>query len=129
MALTEARVATAIPAADFERAKSFYADKLGLKPSRETEDGAMYDCADGTWFVVFPSMGTASGTHTQMGFHVPDIEAEVRELKERGVVFEEYDYPDLKTVDSIAQLGTERVAWFKDSEGNTLSIWEIPEED
>ena len=59
---------------------------------------------------------------------VDDIEATVTELRSRGVTFEEYDYPDLKTVDSIATLGTERVAWWKDSEGNMLSVWEIPDE-
>jgi catechol 2,3-dioxygenase-like lactoylglutathione lyase family enzyme len=126
--LGQARIAAAIPAADFERAKRYYRDTLGLTPSKETEDGAFYDGADGTWFVVFPSGGAASGTHTQIGFHVPDIQAEVLDLKARGVIFEEYDYPDLKTVDSIATLRTERVAWWKDSEGNMLSLWEIPEE-
>jgi predicted enzyme related to lactoylglutathione lyase len=118
MALTDSRVAAAIPATDFERAKTY---------SKETEDGAFYDCDGGTWFVLFPSGGAASGSHTQVGFHVRDIEAEVRELKDRGVVFEEYDYPTLKTVDSIADLATERIAWFKDSEGNLLSLWEIPD--
>jgi hypothetical protein len=62
-----------------------------------------------------------------MGFATPNVEAEVRELKARGVVFEEYDYPTLKTVDSIATVGPTRSAWFRDSEGNILGIVQLPE--
>jgi hypothetical protein len=62
-----------------------------------------------------------------MGFATPDVEAEVRELKARGVVFEEYDHPALKTVDSIATVGPTRSAWFRDSEGNILGIVQLPE--
>jgi hypothetical protein len=59
-----------------------------------------------------------------MGFMVDDAKAEVAELKKAGVVFEEYDYPDLKTVDSIADIGDSVGAWFKDSEGNMLAVFE-----
>ncbi len=67
-------------------------------------------------------MGAASGAHTQVGFRVDDIEAEVGQLRDKGVVFEEYDFPGLKTENGIAQIGPGRSAWFKDSEGNLIAI-------
>ena len=111
-----------LPASDLERAKRFYAEKLGLTPESETPGGVFYRCGGGTRFLVFPSSGAASGNHTQMGWTVDDIEAEVSGLKARGLVFEEYDTPYLKTVNSIASPGPVKSAWFKDSEGNLLGI-------
>lgn len=74
--------------------------------------------ADGTRFLLFPSSGSASGSHTQMGFIVADADAEVRDLHQRGVQFEEYDFPGFDKATSVAQIGEDRGAWFKDSEGN-----------
>lgn len=122
--LTDGRVAAALPCQDFERAKAWYKEKLGLAPNREDPEGAYYECAQGTFFFIFPSSGKASGDHTQIGFNVADIEAEVADLKSRGVTFEEYDFPGLKTVDGIAEIGGERGAWFKDSEGNLIAVTE-----
>jgi catechol 2,3-dioxygenase-like lactoylglutathione lyase family enzyme len=120
--LSECPIHAALPATDVERARRFYADKLGLTPESEGPDGLFYRCGGGTWFLVFPSGGTASGTHTQMTWNTPDIEATVAELKARGVVFEEYDTPEVKTIDGVATLGQSKGAWFKDSEGNTLAL-------
>lgn len=123
-------VAARIPAHDLERAKRFYAEKLGLEPSEERPGGALYRCGQGT-FALFESAGMASGTHTQMGWEVEDIEATVTELRRRGVVFETYDLPGLKTVNGIANVAGnypskggvgERGVWFRDSEGNLLGI-------
>jgi catechol 2,3-dioxygenase-like lactoylglutathione lyase family enzyme len=125
--LTQCRVHSTIPAADLERAQSWYADRLGFEPVRELPGGLMYDAAEGTRFVIFPSPNAGKSPNTIMGFATPDVEAEVRELKARGVVFEEYDYPTLKTVDSIATVGPTRSAWFRDSEGNILGIVQLPE--
>jgi catechol 2,3-dioxygenase-like lactoylglutathione lyase family enzyme len=127
--LKDGRVATRLPAQDLERARAFYAEKLGLEPAEEREGGLRFVCAAGE-FALFESTGTASGDHTQMGWEVEDIEATVRELRARGVVFEDYDAPGLKTVDGIATIaghypskgGGERGAWFRDSEGNVLGI-------
>jgi catechol 2,3-dioxygenase-like lactoylglutathione lyase family enzyme len=127
--LKDGRVATRLPAQDLERAKAFYAEELGLEPNEEREGGLRYVCAGGE-FALFESTGTASGDHTQMGWEVQDIEATVRDLRARGVVFEEYDLPGLKTVDGIADIDgnypskgiAERGAWFRDSEGNLLGI-------
>jgi catechol 2,3-dioxygenase-like lactoylglutathione lyase family enzyme len=120
--LVEHPTHTTLPVSDLARARQFYADKLGLTPESETPGGLLYRSGAATRFLLFPSSGAASGTHTQMGWTVPDIESEVAALKARGLVFEEYDYPSLKTVNSIAERGDIKSAWFKDSEGNLLGI-------
>lgn len=117
--LKHGRVATRLPAQDLERARAFYADKLGLEPAEEWEGGLRYVGASGE-FALFESAGSASGDHTQMGWEVDDIEATVGELRARGVVFEEYDLPGLTTIDGIAEIEGnyaskgigERGAWF-----------------
>jgi catechol 2,3-dioxygenase-like lactoylglutathione lyase family enzyme len=123
-------VATRLPAQDLNRARLFYAEKLGLEPVEERPGGLLYRCGSGT-FALFTSQGTASGSHTQMGFEVADLAATVKFLRERGVVFEEYDLPGLKTVDGIAEIAGnypsqggigELAVWFKDSEGNLIGI-------
>jgi len=127
--LANAKVATRLPAQDLERARAFYSEKLGLEPAEERQGGLRYRVAGGE-FAIFQSGGEPSGEHTQMGFEVEDIDAAVAELRQRGVVFEEYDIPGLTTVGGIADIegnypskGTgERGAWFRDSEGNMLGL-------
>ncbi len=119
--LSKREIHTALPAQDINRAKKFYADKLGLQPDSESPAGLIYRVKD-SWFVVFPSMGASSGQFTQCGWQTDDIEGDVAGLKARGLVFEEYNYPTLKTVNSIATTGSDKAAWFKDSEGNQLGI-------
>ena len=96
-------VATRLPAQDLNRAKAFYADKLGLEPSEERPGGLLYRCAGGE-FALFQSAGASPGSFTQMGWTVDDIEATVAELRRRGVIFEEYDLPGLTTVNGIAEI-------------------------
>jgi catechol 2,3-dioxygenase-like lactoylglutathione lyase family enzyme len=120
--LSEYPIHAALPATDLQRAKRFYADQLGLTPESEGPNGLFYRCGGTTRFLVFPSGGAASGTHTQMTWNAPDIEAVVADLKTRGVVFEEYATPEVKTINSVATLGQSKGAWFKDSEGNLLAL-------
>jgi catechol 2,3-dioxygenase-like lactoylglutathione lyase family enzyme len=87
-----------------ERAKRFYAEKLGLRPGSEMPDGVFYQCGAGTRFLLFPSRGAGSGTHRQRTWNTNDIEAEVVALKARGVIFEEYDTSDLKTANGVATI-------------------------
>jgi catechol 2,3-dioxygenase-like lactoylglutathione lyase family enzyme len=119
--LADCPIHAALPASDLERARSFYAEQLGLTPETELPDGLFYRCA-GTRFLLYPSQGAASGTHTQMTWHTDDIDAEVSALKSRGVVFDEIDTPQLKTVNSVATIDRSKGAWFKDSEGNVLAL-------
>jgi catechol 2,3-dioxygenase-like lactoylglutathione lyase family enzyme len=127
--LESSSVATRLPVKDMERARRFYAEKLGLEPIEERPGGLLYQCRAGK-FALFESAGAPSGAHTQMAWEVEDIEAVVAELRRRGVVFEEVDVPGLQTVNSIAEVEGnypsvgvgERAAWFRDSEGNLLGI-------
>jgi len=112
-------VYTTLPVTDFDRARAFYREKLGLTPTKP--DGDIIECGKGTAFVL-STMGSKPAGHTQMAFFVDDVVAVVKELKAKGLVFEEYDMPDLKTVDSIAERPDVKGAWFKDSEGNMIAI-------
>jgi predicted enzyme related to lactoylglutathione lyase len=123
--LNSATPKAALPVEDLARAKAFYREKLGLMPSREVEGAVFYDGNEKSGFFLFPTGGRPSGQHTQMAWFVKDIAATVAELKRRGVRFEEYDFPGLKTVDGIADLGYEKSAWFRDSEGNLLALGQL----
>jgi catechol 2,3-dioxygenase-like lactoylglutathione lyase family enzyme len=127
--LQSGAVAARLPAQDLERARRFYADKLGLEPAEERPGGLLYRCASGE-FALFQSAGSPSGSHTQMAWEVDDIEAAVAQLEARGVIFEQYDLPGLRTLKGLTEIPDnypskgvgERAVWFKDSEGNLLAI-------
>jgi catechol 2,3-dioxygenase-like lactoylglutathione lyase family enzyme len=119
--LSELEVHAALPVQDLERAKRFYAERLGFTPYSETPGAVDYHCKDSS-FSLFPSSGSSTGEFTQAGWRTDNIEAVVADLKSRDVVFEEYDLPDFKTVNSIVTIGQIRAAYFKDSEGNLLGI-------
>ena len=112
-------VYTTLPVTDFARARAFYKDKLGLTPTEP--EGDIFEAGKGTGFVL-SSMGFKPGGHTQMSFAVEDVVSVVKQLKSKGVVFEEYDTPGLNTVNSIAERPDFKGAWFKDSEGNMIGI-------
>jgi predicted enzyme related to lactoylglutathione lyase len=120
--LREHPIHATIPAADLERARAFYADKLGLTPTREDRGGLIYETPGGAWFRLYRTPYAGTAQHTIAGWEVEDLEAEVAELKARGVAFEEYHSAQLQTVDGIATTQGSRVAWFKDSEGNILGL-------
>jgi catechol 2,3-dioxygenase-like lactoylglutathione lyase family enzyme len=124
--IKDLRCHTTLPAADLERAKAFYAEKLGLTPANSGSNGAFYEVGGGTRFILYPTPNPARGGHTQIGFTTSDVKGEVAALRSRGVVFEEYDSPGLKTVDGVASSGDSQAAWFKDSEGNLIGIVQLP---
>lgn len=112
-----------LPAKDIERAKSWYADKLGLKPQYESPGGSYYQLEDGTEFLLYPSEFAGTNKATAASFEVEDVPAAVKELKGNGVEFQEYDFPGLKTVDGVAEIeGIGKAAWFTDSEGNIVAL-------
>ena len=119
--LNQAHVYTALPVEDLDRARAFYEQRLGLTPAEENPGGLMYRLEGGGEFLLYPSANRPGG-HTQANINVRDVAALVEQLRSRGVVFEEYDWPGLKTVDGIATTGPHRSAWFKDSEGNLIGL-------
>ena len=111
-----------IPAQDVARARRFYEDKLGLKAREEVAGGVVYEFGKGTAAFLYPTPNAGTSRASQAFWQVADIEREVAELKQRGVKFEDYDMPGMKTEDGIFTGGGARAAWFKDSEGNILAV-------
>ena len=120
--LQQAPMYAYIPAKDVSRARKFYEQTLGLQPGRELAGGVTYEFGGGTaCFLYFtPHAGTSKAS--QAFWQVEDVEREVRELKSRGVKFEQYDIPGTKTENGILTGGGAKAAWFKDSEGNILAL-------
>lgn len=112
-----------LPTSDLGRARSFYEETLGFSPERQTPIGVHYRAAGGTLFSVTLSPGAPSGTHTQLGFAVRGIDQEVAELRQRGIVFEQYETP--RTEADIASTPAGRAAWFKDLDGNLIGLIEL----
>jgi predicted enzyme related to lactoylglutathione lyase len=113
-----------IPATNVARARKFYEEKVGLQPTREVAGGVFYQCGDHTACFLYPTPNAGTSKASQAYWHVADVEREVAELRARGVVFEEYDMPGIKTVNGIASGGGGKAAWFKDTEGNIMAIIE-----
>jgi predicted enzyme related to lactoylglutathione lyase len=111
-----------IPARDVARARQFYEQKVGLKPKQEIAGGVVYEFGEHTACFLYPTPNAGTSKASQAYWQVEDIEREVAELKARGVRFENYDMPGMKTEDGIATAGGARAAWFKDSEGNTMAL-------
>lgn len=113
---------TVLPAKNLSRARAFYREKLGLEPTMEKPGMLAYSGPSGYIFQLYETPAAGTAQNTQMGWSTSDLDADIAELRQRGVVFEEYDLPGLKTQNGIALVGTERSAWFKDTEGNTICI-------
>ncbi len=120
--LKKAAIVPYIPVSDMARARKFYEQKLGLEPKEEYAGGVIYECGKGSWVFMYRSAGAGTSKASTAFWAVDDVEAEVAELKARGVVFEEYDLPGSKMVNSIASGGGAKTAWFKDTEGNILAV-------
>jgi predicted enzyme related to lactoylglutathione lyase len=119
--LRTAPVHAYIPASDVSRARKFYEGTIGLKPKEEYAGGVIYECG-GTEVFMYPTSNAGTSKASQAFWRVDDVEAEVAELKSRGVKFEEYNFPGVKMKNSIVTGGGAKAAWFKDTEGNILAI-------
>jgi catechol 2,3-dioxygenase-like lactoylglutathione lyase family enzyme len=120
------RISAVVCSTDLDRSQEFYEQKVGLRLSPETiKNHLVFDCGDGTSLLVYGRGNPNLADHTQIRFWTTDVEADVSELKARGVVFEEYDFPTFKTVDSIAtSAGIGKSAWFVDPDGNTIAVFQ-----
>lgn len=120
--LTGAKATSMLPAVDVSRARRFYEESLGLRPGAVQPSGAVQYEAGGARFALYPRASPTRADHTALSFEVQDLAGEMRSLRARGIRFEEYDLPGLKTVEGVCVLGAERAAWFRDSEGNILCL-------
>ena len=113
-----------IPVKDLARARQFDEDVVGLRPKEEKAGGVVYEFGEHTGCFMYPTPNAGTSKASQAFWQVDDLEREVVELKRRGVKFEEYDMPGMKTVNGIAIAGGAKAAWFKDTEGNTMALIE-----
>ncbi|MET1087507.1 MAG: VOC family protein [Arthrobacter sp.] len=121
--LKDSAIMAVLPAKDINRARDFYRDKLGMEPSGSMEeDSLVYTCGKGTSFLIYQTDNAGSAKNTQMGWETDNLEKEMEELRGRGVTFEEYDMPGLKTENGVAVSNWGKAAWFLDSEGNILNL-------
>ena len=121
--LKNAPIRAYLPASNINRARKFYEELIGLEPKAEYAGGVVYECGGAEVF-MYPTPNAGTSRASQAFWQVPDVEAEVSELKARGVQFEEYDFPGITMKNSIVTAGGAKTAWFKDTEGNILAIAE-----
>ena len=119
--LRTAPICAYIPVSNLSRARKFYEESLGLKPKEAYAGGVVYECGGAEVF-MYPTSNAGTSKASQAFWQVDDVEAEVAELKARGVKFEEYDMPGVTMKNSIATGGGAKTAWFKDTEGNIMAV-------
>jgi catechol 2,3-dioxygenase-like lactoylglutathione lyase family enzyme len=121
--LGNATVVAVVAVADLDRSKEFYGGTLGLREADASEPGgALYQCAGGTQLLVYESGFAGTNQATAASWQVEDLDAEVADLKSKGIVFEQYDLPGVEREGDIHSTGELRAAWFKDPEGNILNV-------
>ena len=120
--LGNSRVHPVLLSTDLEQTRAFYHDKLGLEILVENEQAIEFRCGGGTKLVVTKSTTGTADSQTQIGWEVEDLRAELMELRSLGVSIEEYDLPELKTENGIADFGFAWMAWIVDPGKNALSI-------
>jgi catechol 2,3-dioxygenase-like lactoylglutathione lyase family enzyme len=123
MSLATSTIATMLPVTDTDRAKEFYANTLGLPFEGANAVGELsFGLSGGATLVLLPREAGSQSKNTALSWEVDDLEGEMAELEGRGVVFEDYDLPGLKTVNHIAESDEIRAAWFLDPDGNVLCV-------
>jgi catechol 2,3-dioxygenase-like lactoylglutathione lyase family enzyme len=122
--LAATQVTCMLPVKDLARARRFYEQGLQLAPLGARPDGKFVYRCGGTEIALFPKPEGTKAEHTALSFRVADIGKAIAELKGRGIVFDDYDLPDFRTVDHVCVLGSEKAAWFRDPEGNILCLHE-----
>ncbi len=120
------RISAVLCSTDLERSQAFYGGKVGLKLSPETiKNHLLFECGGGTTLLVYGRPAPNQANHTQVRFWTGDVEADVRDLESRGVIFDDYDFPSLKTLNHVATTkGIGKSAWFKDPDGNTIALFQ-----
>ena len=120
------KISAVLCSTDIARSQDFYEHRVGLRLSQETiENHLVFECGDGTTLLIYGRANPNQADHTQVRFWSRDVAADVKELSERGIAFDEYDFPTFKTVGSIATSpGIGKSAWFKDPDGNTIALFQ-----
>jgi len=121
---SQSLVTCMLPVKDLSRARRFYEERLALEPRGLQADGKFIYRCGGTEVALLPKPEGTKAEHTALGFKVDDINAAISTLKARGVKFADYDLPGFKTMDHVGVVGSDKAAWFEDTEGNILCLHE-----
>jgi catechol 2,3-dioxygenase-like lactoylglutathione lyase family enzyme len=127
--ITDAPIHPSLAARDLAKSRAWYSDKLGWEPAIEPPGVLVYEL-DGpaAAFTIYETPNAGTAKNTVMNWVVRDVKAEVARLRKRGVVFEEYDFGDFKTVDGIMETPEGFAnAWFKDADANIVGVVSDPE--
>jgi predicted enzyme related to lactoylglutathione lyase len=120
--LSQSKLFTAIATKDLAASRTWFEEKLGVSPSEERPDGLIFTFAEGSGFLLYETQFAGTAKNTVAGWEVADLDAEMQELRSRGVTFVEYDLPGVTTVDGVVEFPGGRAAWFVDPDGNTFSL-------
>ncbi len=125
--LSSNRISAVLVSTDLEASRRFYEEQIGLTLSGETiPNHLVFEAGDGTTLLIYGRPSGNLADHTQVRFWSSDIDRDVAALVERGVVFDDYDTPNFRTVDHVATTTIGRSAWFKDPDGNTIALFQSP---
>ncbi len=120
------KISAVLCSVDLEKSRAFYEKKLGLKLSPKTiKNHLLFEFGDGATLLIYGRGNPNLADHTQVRIWSTDIKADIKELEDKGIAFEEYDFPNFKTVDHIGtSSGIGSSAWFKDPDGNTIALFQ-----
>ena len=123
--LSDFPIAAALPVSDVARARQFYEEVLGFQAAQVNEEmGEVEYSSGGVNFFIYATGSAGTNQATAAAWRVSGLDGVMADLGDKGVVFEEYDLPGLKTENGVMTAPNGRAAWFKDSEGNILAVEE-----
>ena len=123
--VSDNRISAVLVSTDLDRAQRFYEDKVGLRLSSETiQNHLVFECGNGSTLLIYGRANANKADHTQVRFWTTDIAKDVAQLVDNGVEFDEYDTDTFKTVDHVVTSPIGRSAWFKDTDGNTIALFQ-----
>lgn len=126
MELSSSPATTVLITRDAGRARGFYEQALGLPLQGSMEDGGpIFKLAGSASLALMEDPGMTPSGRTALTFEVEDIDSAISELGTKGVAFEDYDLPDLRTVNHVADVGNTKSAWFLDPDGNVLCLHQV----
>jgi catechol 2,3-dioxygenase-like lactoylglutathione lyase family enzyme len=120
------KISAVLCSTDLARTQEFFEQKVGLTLSPETiKNHLVFECGEGTTLLIYARPTPNKADHTQVRFWTNDVAADVKELVDRGIVFDEYDMGAFKTIDHVVTSpGIGKSAWFKDPDGNTIALFQ-----
>lgn len=114
-----------VASSDLERSEKWYREKMGLEPDQKDKGGFWIKFNGESWLHVYKTGSAGTAKNTVAGITVENIESVIDSLRSRGVEFEDYDMPGLKTENGLATFENSKAAWFKDPDGNTFELSEV----